>query len=325
MKAATFAVLRQLAAGTPCASAVLAQAVGLPRAAVGAAVRELRAHGVEVRAVRGRGYALGAPADLLDRAAVAARLAQRGAPIVLDLADECVSTNAALLERAASGAGAGTALACELQTAGRGRRGARWHARLLAGLTFSVLWRYERARSDFGALPLAVGVACARALDALGVRGVRLKWPNDLVHGGGKLGGILVEAASEAGGPTAVVVGVGVNVRGARALGATVGQPVSDLAALARDVPPRTALLAELLAEIASALEAFGRHGFAAFREEWSRRHAQQDAPVRLLLPGGGAVDGVALGVAEDGALLVATRAGVERHHAGAVSLRAAT
>jgi len=325
MHAASFAVLRRLASGTPCPGAALALALGLPRAAVGAAVRELRSHGVDVRAVRGRGYALGAPAELLDRAAVADRLAERGVSIALETVDECGSTNAALLERAAAGARSGTALACELQTAGRGRRGARWHARLMAGLTFSVLWRYERMRPDFGALPLAVGVACARALETLGVPGVRLKWPNDLVHAGGKLGGILVEATSEARGPTAAVVGVGINVRGSQALRAAVGEPVSDLAALARDLPPRTALLAELLAEIATGLEAFGQRGFAAFRDEWSRRHAQQDAPVRLLLPGGGAVDGVALGVAEDGALLVATRAGVERHHAGAVSLRGAS
>jgi len=324
MDEASFHVLRRLDAGRPCSGERLARALGRPLAAVRNAVGELRAHGVDVRAVRGHGYALGEPPDLLDPSSIAAALAERGAPITLDTVDECASTNAALLERAVSGARSGTALACELQSAGRGRRGAAWRSGLMTGLAFSVLWRYERFRADFAALPLAIGVACARALDALGAPGVRLKWPNDLLHADRKLGGILVEAAGEPHGPVAAVVGVGLNVRRSHLLRASVGQPVSDLAALAPHVPPRSVLLAGLLAEIGAALGAFGVHGFAVFRDEWMRRHAQQDERVRVVLPGGDAVDGIALGVAEDGALLLATDAGVQRHHAGEVSLRRA-
>lgn len=324
MRQTSLAVLRRLAAGPPRSGERLARELGLSRAAVSAAVRELRGHGVELRALRGRGYALAAAPDLLDGAAVAAMLAARGVALGLELLDACDSTNAVLLGRAAAGAPRATALACELQTAGRGRRGATWQAAPLGSLAFSVLWRYARMRADFAALPLAVGVACVRALDALGLPGVRLKWPNDLVHAGRKLGGILVEAASEAGGAAAAVIGVGINVRRADALAASIGQPATDLAALGPDVPPRNALLAGLLAELAAALEVFGREGFAAFRADWLARHALQDARVRLELPGGRAIEGVALGVAEDGALMLATDAGVERHHAGEVSLRRA-
>jgi len=320
----SFGVLRYLAPGRPCSGEALARALGVARAAVPNAVRALRAQGVGVRAVRGRGYVLDDPPDLLDHAAIAASLARRGSPIALTIVDACASTNATLLEQAASGERSGAAIACELQTAGRGRRGAAWRSGLMTGLAFSVLWRYRRRRTDFAGLPLAVGVACVRALDALGVAGVRLKWPNDLVHAERKLGGILVEASAEARGEAVVVVGVGINVRRSYLLGETIGQPVSDLAALVERVPPRTALLGELLAEIAAALDAFGAHGFAIFRDAWSRLHAQQDERVRVLLPGGGAVEGVALGVAEDGALLLATDTGVQRHHSGEVSLRRA-
>jgi BirA family biotin operon repressor/biotin-[acetyl-CoA-carboxylase] ligase len=324
MHAFSFDVLRRLAAGPPCSGDLLAGAFGIPRAAVRIAVRELRAHGVGVRAIRGRGYALEEAPDLLDRAAIAADLAARGSPIALEIVDECPSTNAVLLARSASGARAGAALACELQTAGHGRRGAAWRAGLMTGLAFSVLWRYERVRADFAGLPLAVGVACVRALDALGVPGVGLKWPNDLVHAERKLGGVLVEASAEPRGPAVTVVGVGINVCRSYLLAETIGQPVSDLAALASRVPSRTVLLGGLLAEIGATLEAFGTHGFAMFRNEWSRRHALQDERVRVLLPGGSAVEGVALGVAEDGALLLATDTGVQRHHSGEVSLRSA-
>jgi BirA family biotin operon repressor/biotin-[acetyl-CoA-carboxylase] ligase len=324
MHAVAFDILRRLASGPPRSGNRLAGALRIPLAAVRNAVRELRAQGVDVRAVRGRGYALREPPDLLDQAAIAATLAGRGSPIALETVDACASTNAALLERAAAGARSGAALACELQTAGRGRRGAAWQSGLMTGLAFSVLWRYERVRADFAGLPLAIGVACVRALEALGVPGVRLKWPNDLVHAERKLGGILVEASGEARGPAAVVVGVGINVRRSYLLAETIGQPVTDLAALAAQAPPRTVLLGELLAGIGAALDAFGAHGFAFFRDEWTRRHAQQDEHVRVLLPGGGTVEGVALGVAEDGALLLATDSGVQRHHAGEVSLRRA-
>ncbi|MCC6608290.1 MAG: biotin--[acetyl-CoA-carboxylase] ligase [Burkholderiales bacterium] len=324
MRAFSFDVLRSLASGSPCSGARLASASGVPPAAVRTAVRELRALGVDVRAIRGRGYALQDAPDLLDRAAIAADLAARGSPISLEVVDECPSTNAVLLARAASGARAGAALACELQSAGRGRRGAAWRSGLMTGLAFSVLWRYQPVRTDFAGLPLAVGVACVRALDALGIPEVALKWPNDLVHAGRKLGGILVEASAEPRGPTVAAVGVGINVRRSYLFAESVGQPVSDLTALAPHVPPRTVLLGGLLAEIGTTLDAFGTHGFAMFRDAWLRRHALQDERVRLLLPGGAAIDGVALGVAEDGALLLATATGVQQHHAGEVSLRSA-
>jgi BirA family biotin operon repressor/biotin-[acetyl-CoA-carboxylase] ligase len=214
-----------------------------------------------------------------------------------------------------------------LQTAGRGRRGNRWLSGLATGLTFSLLWRYGRAGTDLAALSLAAGVACVGALEALDVRGVRLKWPNDLMFGGRKLGGILVEAAGEPRGPTAVVIGIGINVRHSRAvhvpLAVPPARPATELAEIRRDLPSRSMLLGEFLAHLATALETFGAQGFAAFRADWTRLHAQQEERVRVALPGGGAAEGVALGVDEDGALLLRTDAGLERLHSGEVSIGA--
>ncbi len=319
MRPASFNVLRALADGSHHPAAAL----GVSRAELRDAIVELREHGMAVQTVRGRGYRLVGGADLIGHAAVTARLAERGAAVTLAVLDQCDSTNAELVARAADGAPSGSALACELQTAGRGRRGNRWLSGLATCLTFSLLWRYRRSGTDLAGLSLAAGVACVRALEALGVSGVQLKWPNDLMHDGRKLGGILVEAAGELRGPSAVVVGIGINVRHSRAVFARLERPGTALADIRSDPPARGRLLGELLVELAVALEAFGARGFAAFRAEWMRLHAQQDARIRVALPGGAAAEGVALGVDEDGALLLHTDTGVARLHSGEVDIGA--
>jgi BirA family transcriptional regulator, biotin operon repressor / biotin---[acetyl-CoA-carboxylase] ligase len=321
MRPATFAVLRALADG----SARPAAALHVSRSALRDAILDLRAQGVNVQVLRGKSYRLVGSADLISPAAVAARLAERGVAVTLSVLDQCDSTNSELLARAASGAPSGSALTCELQTAGRGRRGNRWFSGLATSLTFSLLWRYAGGGTDLAGLALAAGVACARALATLGCEGVLLKWPNDLMHDGRKLGGILVEVSGEARGPSMVVVGVGINVRRSHAMRPLLARPTTELAEIRPDLPPRSVLLGELLAELAATLETFGERGFAAFRAEWTRLHAQQHARIRVALPGGAAAEGVAVGVDDDGALLLRTEAGVRRLHSGEVSLGAAT
>src|SRR5918994_7602341 len=132
-----------------------------------------------------------------------------GAAIVLPgvevrIVERCTSTNDLLLKENNT-----VLLAAEEQTAGRGRRGRRWHSAPGAGLTFSLGRRIRRPARELAALSLVAGVAAARALRALGVRPAALKWPNDLVVDGAKLGGILVETRN--GGHAAI--GVGINCR----------------------------------------------------------------------------------------------------------------
>jgi BirA family biotin operon repressor/biotin-[acetyl-CoA-carboxylase] ligase len=174
-------------------------------------------------------------------------------------------------------------------------------------------------------LSLAVGVAIARALAAAGVPGAGLKWPNDVLWQNGKLAGILTELAGDALGPTAAVIGIGLNVRLSQATRARIGQAAADLETACGAAPDRNALLARLLIELGRTLEAFEKDGFAPLRSEWQRLHALQDRRVTLLLPDGARRSGSARGVAEDGAFLLETRGGVERFHSAEVSLRPAS
>ena len=319
-RSAAVAILRTLATGQARSIAELAVAAAGDPVAVGIAVRELAARGISIRST-GDGFRLAEPFDALDAEQIRDGLGRARGGIHLELLDECDSTNAVAAARVRAGAPSGTTIVCELQRAGRGRQGASWYAGLGTGLTFSVLWRFERAATVLTGLPLVVGVACARALESLGARELALKWPNDLLLGDAKLGGVLVEAQGDARGPLAAVIGVGINVRVPAAARSAIAQPVADLAGVPYGT--RNAALARVLVALVGALKHFEREGFAAFRDEWQWRHAFQGARVRLLVPPGRAIEGIASGVGEDGALLLDTGAGVQRFYAGEVSLRA--
>src|SRR5690349_21145101 len=121
---------------------------------------------------------------------------------------ETGSTNADLLAQAGSGSAEGLVLVAEAQTAARGRQGRQWASPPRAALTFSVLLRPRGVPPALlGWVPLLAGVAAASAVRSVAGVETALKWPNDVIADGGKLGGILAERS----GP-AVVVGIGINV-----------------------------------------------------------------------------------------------------------------
>jgi BirA family biotin operon repressor/biotin-[acetyl-CoA-carboxylase] ligase len=322
MHARTFDLLRLLADASFHSGRVLQRELDTSRAGISQALRELEGCGLEVHKVPGRGYRLAEAYDFLDAAAVQAQLGAQARRFRLELLDACASTNTLLLERARGGAPSGSVIACELQSAGRGRRGNTWQSGLGGSLTFSLLWRFAQGASALSGLSLAVGVAVARALASAGVANVQLKWPNDLLHAGRKLGGILIELHSDASGPTAAVIGIGINVRLPASLRDAIAQAVTDVASISKQVPQRNRLLAAALVELAHVLDEFAHHGFAPLRHEWIARHAHQGKPVTLSSGDGTTVAGRAAGVAEDGALLVETARGQERFVSGEVSLR---
>ena len=323
MPAKTFDLLRLLSDASFHSGAALARELGASPAAIQQALRELESLGLKLVRMRGRGYRLAEPYDCLDAAAVRAQLGAHARQFRLELLDACASTNTLLLERAREGAPAGCVIACELQRAGRGRRGNSWQSSFGGSLTFSLLWRFAQGAAGLSGLSLAAGVAAARALASVGVAGAQLKWPNDLLHAGRKLGGILIEVHGDVPGPTAAVIGIGLNVRLSTRFRDAVAQPVTDVASISKQVPQRNRLLAVALIELAQVLEAFAQHGFAPLRQEWIARHAHQGKPVTLSSGDGKTVAGRAAGVAEDGALLIETAHGLERFVSGELSLRA--
>ena len=119
------------------------------------------------------------------------------------------STNAEPMRQAEAGGAPGLVCTAEQQTAGRGRRGRQWVSPFASNLYLSLVWEFSQGAAALEGLSLAVGVAVARALAACDVPAVQLKWPNDVLHDGAKLGGILLEMTGDAAGACQVVVGVG--------------------------------------------------------------------------------------------------------------------
>ncbi|MDP2793237.1 MAG: biotin--[acetyl-CoA-carboxylase] ligase [Sulfurisoma sp.] len=245
--------------------------------------------------------------------AIAAALGGAACRFDIDVLAECGSTNAELLARAERGAPSGTVVAAERQTAGRGRMGREWIAVPGDSLTFSLLWRFPAGTNPSG-LSLAVGVAVARALQKVGAGDTVLKWPNDVLKDGGKVGGILIELQSA----TAAIIGIGLNLRLPVAMPDAVR---ATAAALDLPVDPN-ALLATVLAELLAVLDAFAAGGFAVLRDEWLARHAWTGQPVRVIVPHAAAIEGRCAGIDADGALLLETAAGMQRILSGDVSLR---
>lgn len=316
------ALLARLCRG-PASGEELAREAGITRAAVWKRVQALREAGVEIKASPGRGYALVRPLELLDAERLRAALspAARAQLSALTVLFDTDSTNAVALREPAPARGCAVWLA-ERQRAGRGRRGRAWSSPLAAHVYLSVSRRFEGGIAALQGLSLAVGVAACEALRALGFSDVALKWPNDLLAGGRKLGGILVEVGGEAAGPIRAVVGLGVNVQMPAAAAREIDQAWTDLASLGEAPPSRQAVAAALLDALLPALARFESEGLAPFLARWPALDALAGRAVRVDC-GGEVHEGTALGVSEDGALRLAVRDGERRFHAGEASLRA--
>lgn len=311
-------ILRQLSHDEFQSGEAIAARLGCSRATVHNAVSQGVAAGLEVHAVKGRGYRLGEPVSWLDPAALAASLAAQG--LALEYADVLESTNTHLLATSQDEARQRIVALAEWQTGGRGRRGRQWHAGLGGGLQFSLRWRSALPASGLSGLSLAVGVVLVQVLRDMGLAGAAVKWPNDILLDGAKLAGVLIELGGDMLGPSTVVIGVGVNVLGAARLREQVGQPVTDLGEHLGAVD-RNALFLRLVSALDQGLRRFEAAGFAAFRQAWQDCHAFQGQAVRLTGMRDEVV-GRALGVDEQGALLLETEAGVLSFHSGEVSLR---
>ena len=320
-------LLAALAQGATISGSALAARLGVTRAAVWKQVERLRESGLAVSAQAGGGYRLDAPIDLLDTAQIDAAMTPVERAQLGDVAVhwQLDSTSSELLRRVASDPRDRLACLAEIQTHGRGRRGRAWRMPLGGGVALSLLKRFDGGMASLAGLSLVAGIAAVQALDECGVAEVGLKWPNDLVARGAKLGGILVELGGDSMGPCYAVIGIGINVRFDARRGAAIDQPWIDLATLADGHPPaRNRLVARLLGRLVATLDRFDVAGFAAFADAYAGHDVLLGRTVRVLRADA-TQDGFACGVDERGALRVAFRDGERVVDSGEVSVRASS
>jgi BirA family biotin operon repressor/biotin-[acetyl-CoA-carboxylase] ligase len=321
-------VLNLLAAGEALPRSTLAERLGVSIERIDHALESLRAWAVPLEfspSAVGCTRAL----DLLDPAVIDAALSDQARTCIdrVEVFDELVSTNAHLLAEDDLPLGRARVCLAEYQSAGRGRRGRRWLQPFASGICLSLAWCFPGTPPALGALSLAAGVAVLRALTRFGVRDLALKWPNDILKSGHKLGGLLCELRLGPQGMAYVVIGVGLNVVVSPAVADEVmalgGVRPADLVD-GQVAPSRSRLAAALAEELLVALQVFEAEGFAPFYEEWSRYDAFVGRPV-VVRTADAIQEGVARGIAGDGSLRLEHEGHVLLLNAGDVSVRAPT
>jgi BirA family transcriptional regulator, biotin operon repressor / biotin---[acetyl-CoA-carboxylase] ligase len=300
-----FKLLIELSAAHFTSGVALAKKFNVSRSAISDALKDATEAGVEIFSLTRRGYRLAAPIDLLDIDIVRKAIGDKAHRLDVDIVPTIGSSNTELLVRAVAGAASGTCIAAEIQTAGRGRRGRAWQSQFASSLTFSLLWRFEKGAAALGGLSLVVGLALVRALHKAGVNDAMLKWPNDVIVNGEKLAGILIETQGDMLGPTAAVIGVGLNVQLPDALKLSIDQPATDIASHLESQASRNQLLAAMLRELVVVLDEFSERGFKFFKNDWIAFHALQEQAVTVRQSNAPDYDALVKDVGDDGSLVV--------------------
>lgn len=300
------ALLNLIGDGNFYSGEALGQCLGVSRAAVWKRLEELKAAGVEVESVRGKGYRLLDGRPLLSKKNIQLYLAQQNAFSVDELHVDYVidSTNRKLMRRIVENSHKPLRAVCvaEAQSAGQGRRGRQWQSPFGRNVYFSMSWPFSGGAASLSGLSLAVGVALIDALSAFDTNNIKLKWPNDVLLDNKKLAGVLIEIAGDAMGECHAIIGIGLNVAMPEEEMQSVDQPWTDLVS-GLSVDPdidRNSLIALLIQSLGKMLFEFENGGFAPFYEQWMSLNAHANKPVQLV-SGNKITQGVMLGITPDG------------------------
>ncbi len=298
----------------------LGKRLGVSRAAVWKQLKKLDELDIAYFSIRGKGYRLPEPIELLCLSDIEKSLTQRldKLEVLLDVG----STNTYLFRQASDYMGQRYAVLAEKQSAGKGRRGRIWVSPFGKSVYLSLLSTFAGGISSLEGLSLMVAIAVERALVGLGVEGIGLKWPNDVYAQGKKLAGILLEVNGEYSSHCQVVIGVGLNLALSERDAAAIEQPWVELHSLKPGLS-RNQVAAALLDELLKIVDEFQQQGFAPYQKYWSERDIYHNQQVRVI-SGNKEKTGVVRGVNRKGELMLKTELGMEVLNAGEVSVRAA-
>lgn len=319
-------LLHYLADGKFYSGQFLADTLGISRTAIWKQVHTLKKYGLDIYSVRGKGYRLSKPIELLDRSSIESACSSEALGLIndIEIMFKTESTNQQLLDKLSTHGIHARLVLAEFQTAGRGRRGSRWISPAGAGICLSIGWCFDYTSDSLTALSLAVGVAVVSALKQTGVAGVCLKWPNDIIYQNRKLGGILIESRGEVAGPSTVVIGIGLNVDLPEQVIDCIGQPVTDLARLMEHPPSRNDVAGTIISETIDMLNVFATHGFAAFLQQWRELDYGCGKQATLMLSDK-MIKGRVQGINDNGMLVMLIEGQLKEFSSGELSLRIAS
>jgi BirA family biotin operon repressor/biotin-[acetyl-CoA-carboxylase] ligase len=212
----------------------------------------------------------------------------------------------------------------EAQTAGRGRRGRQWLSPFARNIYCTIGITKEIPASSQGLLSIVTGLALCRALQQSADTMVGLKWPNDLLFDGRKLGGILIESRSLGDASFYFAIGFGLNVFMRAAELADIPQPATSLAQVAAAEVDRTQVLMASIDMVIRSIRAFDHSAAPELIAEFARFDALHHRPIEVIT-GDRRVKGINRGITTTGQLQLETEQGIEIHSAAEISLRAVT
>ena len=228
----------------------------------------------------------------------------------LEVFSEIESTNSYLLDQPAPPAGRFRVVLADHQTAGRGRLNRVWQSPPSSGLCLSMAYTFARLPAQLSGLTLALGIGVVESLQQFGINDINIKWPNDIMAHGRKLGGILTEARNGKADGVKVVAGVGLNIDlpgSMQSLGeASFKNRITDLKQCAGNPPSRLDLSVAVIENLFDCMVRFESGGFGPFHDDWRKYDWLSGRQIFVDMPEG-SQSGIADGVDVDGALIVRT------------------
>jgi BirA family biotin operon repressor/biotin-[acetyl-CoA-carboxylase] ligase len=286
----------------------LSAQLGVSRAQVWKHVSTLRKRGYSIDGAPGGGYRLVGIPDRLYAEEVGQGLKTSWLGRVIHHLEETDSTNRVAADLARSGASHGTAVIAEAQTAGRGRHGRSFFSPPNTNLYTSIVLRPDLETTSAPTLLLVAGVAVAETvLEWLGASAqLEIKWPNDVLLGGLKTSGILMELGAEENRVSHAILGIGVNLNVDREeFPEEFRQRATSLYSHSAQRIDRVAFTRRLYEILEEVLEEHARGGLARLRPRFEKHFLMQGRKITVEEVGGGRIEGIAAGIAANGALQV--------------------
>jgi len=316
-------LLRLMSDGEFHSGQVLGRTLSISRTAVWKIIKSFRQYGLNVYSIKGKGHRLSQAIEFIDNDRLLSCMNPEIRRLIrfITIHSEIDSTNEYLLRKSEGTEFHGHVTLAEFQSSGRGRRGNTWISPYGAGICLSIGWHYDPVPDSLALLSLAAGIAVIRTLKEFNINNAGLKWPNDIIWQGRKLGGTLLEMRGESAGPCNIVLGVGVNFAFPGGEVEMIDQPWIDIAGIRKPLPSRNTLTAALISEIVRVLADFDEKTIPGIIEEWRRYDCMKGRRMTLLLPGE-SVTGQILGIDNNGSLLMSINNKVRRFNSGEISLR---
>lgn len=303
---------------------VLASRLSVSRTAVWKIIKELQSKGLQISATKGKGYRLETYTELLNKKEISIHIDKNAQSLIsnLEIYQEVLSTNQLMLEQLGKNILHGRIITAEYQSAGYGRRGNAWCSPYAGSISLSIGWHYEFPLFSLMHLSMAIGIAVIKTLHRIGLKQAGLKWPNDIVYGDQKLGGLLIETRGESAGPCSLVAGIGLNYSiPNQTKGIDINQPWIDLDSIMDTLPSRNVLIAILISEVIPVLENFHNQKPQEYVSAWKKYDCLIGKKVYLKLLRE-MVQGTVEGFDNNGAIQISVHGKIKSYSSGEISIK---